>query len=89
MMVNGDSRMKIKPEHYDYMRRAIAALPAETIESIRRNAATDPRVRDLNMRVRWDVSYAAGLGRWLCDNVYPYADDTHVDTVLRRIVREP
>ncbi len=41
---------------------------------------------ELEKRIRWDLFSAAGLSRWVCDNVYPYANDTHVDTVLRNIM---
>ena len=30
----------------------------------------------------------AKLTPFLCANVYPYADDTHVDTALRKIMAE-
>ena len=39
-----------------------------------------------NKRYRWDCLWAAGLTRWVCDHIYPYANDDHIDTVLRRAV---
>ena len=39
-----------------------------------------------NKRYRWDLLWAAGLTRWVCDHIYPYANDDHIDTVLRRAV---
>jgi len=41
-----------------------------------------------NKRYRWDLLWAAGLTRWVCDHIYPYANDDHIDTVLRRAVPE-
>lgn len=78
--------MKIKPEHYIYMQRAIEALPIKTLAAISDNVKNDPRVKDVAMRIRWDICHAACLGRWICDNVYTYADDAHVDTALRHII---
>ena len=80
--------MKIQPEHYAHMRAAIANLDADAVRAHRAALADDPRVRDLAKRFRWDLSYAARLTPWICDTVYPYANDTHVDTALRRIVDE-
>lgn len=37
-------------------------------------------------RYRWDLCYHAGLTPWICDTIYPYANDTHIDTALRAIV---
>jgi hypothetical protein len=81
--------MKIKPEHYAHMRDAIGALHlVESVEDYRTRLAADPRVKDVDVRLRWDLLHAAVPSRWVCDNVYPYANDTHLDTALRRIVRE-
>ena len=36
-------------------------------------------------RYRWDVARQAGLIGFFCDTVYQYADDSHIDTALRKI----
>lgn len=90
--------MKIRPEHYAHMKQAIAAV-ADQIPDMRVRIANDPRVKYRNFewnafvhhaerRLRWDLSYKAGLTQYICDNVYPYANDTHLDTALRSIMRE-
>ncbi len=78
--------MKIKPEHYAYIKRAIECAtvdkPMDELEA---------RYRTQNLtskRFRWDCTYAAKLSTWLCDNVYTYADDTHIDTALRSVMRD-
>ena len=78
--------MKIKPEHYAHMRDAIKRA-APTINT--RAHYVENRVgNDPEKRYRWDLAYAAELSAWIGDNVYPYADDTHVDTALRSIVTD-
>lgn len=79
--------MKIKPEHYARMKYEIAKIAGHLPEH-RENLKSDPRVKDLEMRLRWDASRAAGLTRFICDEVYLYANDTHVDTALRKIMVE-
>jgi len=39
-------------------------------------------------RVRWDYFHAAGVTalKFLCDDLYKYMNDTHMDTALKSIV---
>ena len=78
--------MKVKPEHYEHLRAAMATVPREKVEAHREALKSDPRVRDLDMRLRWDVLHATVPSTWICDNIYPYANDTHIDTALKRIM---
>jgi hypothetical protein len=64
--------MKIKPEHYEYLRKALA------------NSGLTP---ESTMRQRWDALYAAKLSPWICANLYDYMNDVHIDTALRAICR--
>lgn len=81
--------MKIKPEHFEHMRTAIA--PLDTAYWRERYAAGDfqraDRCKDVNKRYRWDLFSAAGLARYACDTLYSYLDDAHIDTALRAIVK--
>lgn len=79
--------MKITPKHYEHMKAAMSAR-ADLIPAMREQLATDPRVKNAEMRLRWDLFHDAGLTRWVCDNVYSYANDTHIDTALRSIMRD-
>lgn len=79
--------MKIKPEHYNHMKNAMAAI-ADKIPDHRERIKDDPRVKDLDMRLRWDWLYGAVPSSWVSTNLYPYMHDTHIDTALRAIVKE-
>ncbi len=79
--------MKITQEHYNHIKQAITPLASKLI--LHREALkSDTRVKDLEKRLRWDGLYAAHLSQWLCDNVYSYMDDTHIDTALKSIMKE-
>ncbi len=81
--------MKINAEHYSHMRNAIARIATpEKIAAHRQFIVNEGKAKDVEKRLRWDLSYYAGLTPYICDNVYAYADDSHVDTALRAIVRE-
>ena len=80
--------MKIQPAHYAYMKQAIENFSAKWVEAHRAEIIREGKARDVEMRLRWDLSYRANLSQWLSNNVYTYANDTHVDTALRSIMRE-
>jgi hypothetical protein len=45
--------------------------------------------KDIEKRIRWDLMYVSVGSRWVCDNIYPLGmNDTHIDTALRKIVKE-
>lgn len=82
--------MKIKPEHYLEMRLAIEGIASKL--AAHREFLLSPKnprpPKDIDMRLRWDaISFAKG-DKWICDNLYPYANDDHIDTALRKIMAE-
>ena len=79
--------MKIRPEHYNHMKSAIADLDPAKVAAHKEALTHDARVKDLEKRFRWDLCHAAIPPSWICDNLYSYMDDTHIDTALRSIVR--
>jgi len=76
--------MKITPEHLAHMRAAIAA----TIPVHPYTAADYARAGHSPKRYRWDLLYAAKLTPWICQHLYKYCNDEHIDTALRAILAE-
>lgn len=77
--------MKIKPEHYTYMKQAISNV---NVEAIKERIALGNAPKDYAMRLRFDCLYASGLTAWVCDTLYSYANDNHIDTALKSICKE-
>jgi hypothetical protein len=73
--------MKIKPEHFEYMRAALVNFDTDFHRSRYEAAGLSTR------RFQWDAMRAAGLIPWVCDTLYPYANDEHIQTALNRIIR--
>jgi len=77
--------VKITPEHYTAIKEAIKPLDVEANRRhYRKNGLSD-------QRYRWDLLRSTlidGKGgiRWICDALYPYLNDDHIDTALRSIV---
>jgi hypothetical protein len=71
--------MKITIEHYEHIALALDSIQPRIIAAI-------PEYKKAglsNERLRWDCIRATGLIPWLCDNIYSYANDDHIDTALR------
>ena len=79
--------MKMKLEHYDFMKDAMQRN-AEYIPQYRAHIIAEGKAKDVEKRLRWDLVYLSGLSHWICDNLYSYLDDTHIDTALRYIMSD-
>lgn len=88
--------MKMKPEHFDYLLVEIEkAIDAIDLDRLKENIKNDPRVKDPNMRLRWDILWASvkwngshvhdiPLDAWISDVLYEYLNDDHIDTALKK-----
>jgi hypothetical protein len=78
--------MKITPEHLEILKARVAHH--DTPE--RRSVAIKANHSD--KRYRWDLTYVDNSNeeksatRFICDVLYKYANDVHIDTALRQIV---
>ncbi|RWM32593.1 MAG: hypothetical protein EOR77_21420 [Mesorhizobium sp.] len=80
---------KILPDHYQHMKEAIAKVAiTHKVDAHRQFIVNENKSKDVEKRLRWDLAYYAGLTPWICDNIYPYANDDHLDTALRSIMKE-
>lgn len=70
--------MKIHPAHFQFLKNAITPLDTPARRKIY-EGLTDKRYR-------WDLVYAAKLTSWICYDLYPYMNDDHIDTALRKIL---
>lgn len=72
--------MKIKAEHLEHLKKVLK--PLDTTEW----RAKCRELGHTNMRYRWDLTYHAKLSRWICDNLYAYLNDEHIDSALRSFI---
>lgn len=74
--------MKITKEHFDFLQTACKQV-------IERNPNMKQEYNDAGlsaMRYRWDICHKANILGFICDVLYKYLNDTHIDTALRNIV---
>ena len=81
--------MKITKEHLKHMQSAINRVLINNPKVVgmyeEGNFHNADRVKDLQKRFCFDLSYAAGLTKFYCETIYKYCDDTHIYTALKAI----
>ena len=77
--------MKLTKEHQDLL-AAVVPLDTETLRTTYRSGQfhNADKVKDLNKRYRWDLLWLLKLD---LTEIYKYANDGHIDTVLRKLVK--
>lgn len=77
--------MKMLKEHYEEIQKRCSEYDTEDRRALYRASGLTAG------RYRWDVAYIGfgdlpgGFSRWICDNLYSYLNDTHIDTALRKV----
>ena len=81
--------MKIRPEHLEYMNMKIFSFLDEHPNMQEKYEKGEfPRsenVKDLQKRFNFDLYHFSIKASWVCENLYPYIDDTHIASALRAI----
>ena len=80
--------MKMQSTHFNQLQIAISKAYDLYADQLRGLGKKDPA-----LRFRWDLLHCCTrLGllpiTWVCDELYPYLNDDHIDTALRRIVKQ-
>jgi hypothetical protein len=73
--------MKMTEQHFTHMQQALSPLDTQERRAAYESAALT------TLRYQWDLVRGAGLMQWLCDFLYPYLNDAHIQTALNRIVK--
>ena len=86
-MASPIDRLKVKREHFDHMAAVFAnPTPCERMaHQPKPNLDEYVKAGMSHKRWRWDMTYWTGLTPWICNNIYPYANDDHIDSALRLI----
>ena len=84
--------MKIKAEHLAHIKTEIEKVLAihnangELVAAYEKGEfARAEQCKDYQKRFCFDLSYAAGLNKFICDELYSYMDDTHLYTALKSV----
>jgi len=81
--------LKIKKEHQKIIKDAVDNVlekyPNIADEYEKGNFVRSDKVKCLQTRFSFDLLYGAGIQSWLCENVYMYANDSHMLSFLKTI----
>ena len=86
--------MKMTEQDYgrllDGLREVVERVGLDGLADYRESLKDDERVKDLNKRFRWDIWSAVEHGQKysVIASVYRYASDSHLDTGIRKALRE-
>lgn len=89
------SRLKIKQEHQSLIEPLISCFLTGNQEKIREHIKflrvenIQGRVKDMDMRLRWDILQVALSPRdreIFFEEVYQYANDDNVDALLKKLI---
>ncbi len=80
--------MKIKAEHLQHLKDKILPNITEEIKHSYETGAfpRSDRVKDLQTRFNCDLVYMFVGSAWICDNLYSYMNDTHLNSALNSFV---
>jgi hypothetical protein len=81
--------MKVKLHHYLHIKEQIRnSVTKQRAETHKKFLISEGRYKCLETRLVFDIAYMADLTRFVCDNIYSYADDSHLKTAYRRACLE-
>ena len=81
--------MKFDTAAYEHMKEFCQEwLKAETIKEHRAHLQTDASVKDLECRLRWDIFWYVWHRSLLLREAVEDLTNDHIDTALRRLMRE-
>lgn len=83
--------MKIQQDHYEILLQAAKKVKENYPEFTLQNYIDNKLGKDHERRFRWDLSY--GMKKFLpdyfiCDVLYKYMNNSHLDTALKKLVKE-
>ena len=81
-------KLKIRPEHYEFIKNRFRMVHARTKPSFAYWRKEYAKEGLSEKRFVWDLYYTSGLTEFTCDTLYKYMNDDHLHSALRRIVKE-
>lgn len=79
--------MKMTKEHYNYIKQAIEEK-LKTLGYTLSDAVKLCKESDYNdIAIGWYLLRGSGLIDFVCKELYPYLNDTHINTALKSIIK--
>jgi GH24 family phage-related lysozyme (muramidase) len=83
-----EDTMKITKAHFEHMESEIQKACKKNKTTVKEIVGLYSNMNLSQKRAMWDILRGAGLIPWICSTLYPYLNDDHIDTALRKIARQ-
>lgn len=81
--------MKIEKQHYEYLKNVIrSTISNEEFSALVKEIKDTKKYKDLGTYLRWFILKIAKLTSYVCDTLYTYLNDDHIDSALKKICKE-
>lgn len=80
--------MKMTTEHYNQLQSAIVAKHNAMLKDHAQDYSFYLNAGHSAKRHAWDLLHAAGMTPFVCDTLYKYLNDDHINTALAKIHKE-
>ena len=80
--------MKLKQEHYKYIKECFSQINIEVIEKHKTDVLLENKYKDFNTRIMYDIARITIPVSWVCDTLYEYVDDNHIKTAYIKAGKE-
>lgn len=81
--------LKIQSQHYRHIAGQFKSLTnSEIRETVENAKSLDISDESKNNRIRHDLMARRVSSAWISDNLYPYMNDSHLDSALKKIAKE-
>lgn len=80
--------LKIKQDHFQIIKMSFLTKSKDELKKYKDLLKTDCSIKDIEKRFRWDLLYGLVGSNWVCDTLYPYLNDNHIDSALKQICKD-
>ena len=81
--------LKIKPQHYRHILGQFKTLTIKEVrDEVKHAKSLNVAPALANKRVRHNLMKRRISSSWIAENLYPYMNDSHLDSALKKIVKE-
>lgn len=80
------SKIKMTVEHYEVLKNMFVDLNKKM--DLRHVHNRYKQAGHSELRFRWDMFWYLKNSGWVCRELYPYLDDDHIDSAIRKIFEE-
>lgn len=79
----------MQKQHYDHIRGLfLLAFDVPTVELKRAYIIEQGKAKDVEKCLRWHLLNVLGISSFICDTLYSYLNDDHIDTALKAIMKD-